>query len=119
MIFWTATIIIFLMEGVLPAFTSQTDIAREGIRHLGYPAYFGNALVIFKVIGALVLVVPAASQRIKEFAYAGFAYTLTFAAISHTVVDGFGFQAVLPLIFLGILGLSYFHYHKLKKVVAN
>jgi hypothetical protein len=33
------------MEGLIPAFTSQTELAKEGIRHLGYPEYFGNALV--------------------------------------------------------------------------
>ncbi len=46
-IFWTATIIIALFEGVMPALTSQTELAKEGIRHLGYPEYFGNALVVF------------------------------------------------------------------------
>jgi hypothetical protein len=34
----------------MPALTSQTELAKEGIRHLGYPEYFGNALVIFKVL---------------------------------------------------------------------
>lgn len=50
MLLWTTTIIIFIMEGILPAFTSQTELAKEGIRHLGYPEYFGNALVVFKVL---------------------------------------------------------------------
>jgi hypothetical protein len=45
-IFWTATIVIALFEGVMPALTSQTELAKEGIRHLGYPEYFGNALVM-------------------------------------------------------------------------
>jgi hypothetical protein len=42
---WTATGIIFLMKEILPAFTSQTALAKEGIRHLGYPAYFVLALI--------------------------------------------------------------------------
>ena len=46
-IFWVTTIIIFLFEGVMPALTSQTELAKEGIRHLGYPEYFGSALVIY------------------------------------------------------------------------
>ena len=32
-IFWVSTTLIFLFEGVLPAFTSQTEMAKEGIRH--------------------------------------------------------------------------------------
>jgi hypothetical protein len=39
----------------MPALTSQTELAKEEIRHLGYPEYFGNALVAFKVLGILVI----------------------------------------------------------------
>ena len=112
-IFWTATIIIFLFEGVMPAFTSQTELAKEGIRHLGYPEYFGNALVIFKILGALILVIPQLPNRIKEWAYAGFTFDFLFASISHLAVDGFDFQTILPLILLAILMVSYIYFHKL------
>jgi DoxX-like family len=112
-IFWVTTIIIFLMEGVIPAFTSQTELAKEGIRHLGYPSYFGNALVIFKVLGALTLIIPQVPKRIKEWAYAGFAFDFIFASISHGAIDGMDFQTFFPLIFLGLLVVSYISYHKL------
>jgi DoxX-like family len=112
-LFWTTTIIIFLMEGVIPAFTSQTELAKEGIRHLGYPPYFGNALVVFKVLGALTLVIPQVLKRLKEFAYAGFTFNFLFASISHFAIDGMNFQSFFPLIFLAILGVSYIYYHKL------
>src|SRR5882672_1257686 len=91
-IFWTATIIIFLFEGVMPALTSQTELAKEGIRHLGYPSYFGIMLTIFKVLGALVLIIPKIPGRIKEWAYVGFAIDFIAACVSHWVVDGFGGQ---------------------------
>ena len=112
-IFWTTTIIIFLFEGVMPAFTSQTELAKEGIRHLGYPEYFGNALVVFKVLGALALVIPQVPNRIKEWAYAGFTFDFLFASISHFAVDGFDFQTIFPIIILGILMVSYIYFHKL------
>ncbi|KAA2216723.1 DoxX family protein [Maribacter flavus] len=114
-IFWTTTIIIFLMEGVMPALTSQTELAKEGIRHLGYPEYFGNALVVFKVLGALTLIIPQVPARIKEWAYAGFAFDFIFASISHFAVDGMDFQSFFPLIILGILIASYVSFHKLQK----
>jgi DoxX-like family len=113
LIFWVTTIIIFLMEGVIPAFTSQTELAKEGIRHLGYPPYFGNALVVFKVLGALALIIPQVPKRIKEWAYAGFAFDFIFASISHGAIDGMDFQTFFPLIFLGLLVVSYVSYHKL------
>ena len=111
--FWTATIIIALLEGVMPALTSQTELAKEGVRHLGYPEYFGNTLVIFKVLGVLALVIPQVPKRLKEWAYAGFAFDFIFATISHVAVDGVNFEAIFPLIVLGILMISYIYYHKL------
>tara|TARA_R110002049_G_scaffold175107_2_gene342441 strand:+ start:12336 stop:12731 length:396 start_codon:yes stop_codon:yes gene_type:complete len=120
-IFWTATIIIFLFEGVMPAFTSQTEMAKEGIRHLGYPDYFGVALVVFKVLGALILVIPQAPARLKEWAYAGFTFDFLFAFISHWAVDGLSAMTFFPLIILAILMVSYVYYHKLQahKVIVN
>lgn len=112
-IFWTATIFIFLFEGVMPAFTSQTALAKEGIRHLGYPEYFGNILVVFKVLGALALVVPQVPKSIKEWAYAGFTFSFTFAFLSHLIVDGFNVQTLLPLIIFAFLAASYVYFHKL------
>ncbi len=116
-IFWTTTVIIFLFEGVIPALTSQTEPAKEGIRHLGYPAYFGNALVVFKVLGTLTLIIPQIPKRIKEWAYAGFAFDFLFASISYFAVEGIVFLSFFPLIFLGILTVSYVYYHKLNKSI--
>lgn len=112
-LFWVPTIIIFLFEGVLVAFTSHTKFAIEGITHLGYPVYFATILSVFKVLGALVLIIPKIPARIKEWAYAGFGIDFICASISITMVDGLGFGAIFPLIFLGLLALSYVNYHKL------
>lgn len=115
-IFWTTTILIFIMEGLIPAFTSQTELAKEGIRHLGYPEYFGNALVVFKVLGALTLIIPQVPKRIKEWAYAGFAFDFIFASISHFAIDGMDFQSFFPLLFLVILIASYYSFHQLNTI---
>ena len=112
-IFWTATNLIFLFEGVMPALTSQSEMAKEGITHLGYPLYFGTALVVFKVLGVLALVIPQIPPRVKEWAYAGFAFDFIFASISHTAVDGVTFGTFFPFIVLGVLAVSYIYYHKL------
>jgi hypothetical protein len=112
-IYWITTGFIALLEGVMPAFTSQTEMAKEGIRHLGYPEYFGNVLVIFKILGVLVLVLPIIPKRVKEWAYAGFAFDFLFASISHGIVDGMIGQTFFPLAVLGILILSNVYYHKI------
>ena len=113
-IFWVATTLIFLFEGVMPALTSQTDMAKEGIRHLGYPEYFGVMLMVFKVLGALALIIPQIPARVKEWAYAGFVIDFIGAFISLAAVDGFKGLTFFPLIVLLVLVISYIYYHKIK-----
>lgn len=115
-IFWTATIIIALFDGLIPALTTQTKLAREGISHLGYPDYFGNLLLCFRIPGVLVLLIPQIPGRVKEWAYAGFAIEFISAAISHALVDGFAGNTFLPLAVLAVLIVSYISYHKLNPV---
>jgi hypothetical protein len=112
-LFWISTIFIFLFEGVMPALTSHTDLAIQGITHLGYPVYFVGVLAVFKVAGTLALIIPQVPARIKEWAYAGFVFDFLWASISYIMVDGFGFEAIFPLIVLAILIVSYTTYHKL------
>jgi hypothetical protein len=118
-IFWVTTTLIFLFEGVMPAFTSQTEEAKEGIRHLGYPGYFGVMLTVFKVLGALVLIIPQVPARVKEWAYAGFVIDFIGAFVSLAVVDGFTGLTFFPLIVLLVLVVSYIYYHKIKRAAVN
>lgn len=111
-IFWITTGFIVLFDGVMPAFTSQSEMAKEGLRSLGYPDYFGVMLTVFKVLGAVVLIFPQFPNRIKEWAYAGFAFDFISAFVSNSVVHGFVLTTFLPLVFLVILILSYIYYHK-------
>jgi hypothetical protein len=87
-------------------------LAKEGIRHLGYPSYFGLAFTVFKVLGAIVLIVPRFPPRVKEWAYTGFAFDFIFAFISNLAVDGFTGISLLPLAIFAILIVSYITYHK-------
>ena len=112
-IYWTTTIILFLFDSLLPALTSHTDLAKQGISHLGYPDYFRTVLTIFKIIGGLLLIIPAIPARIKEWAYVGFALNFICAFISLLIVDGMNGQTIFPLVILGILVASYISYHKL------
>lgn len=118
-IYWTTTVLIFLFEGVLPALTGHTEPAKEGIRHLGYPEYFGTLLVVFKVLGSFAIVLPFVPGRIKEWAYAGLGICMISAAVSHWVIDGIGGMVFLPIFVFAILAVSYIYYHKLLKSDNN
>ena len=117
--YWITTGFIFLFEGVMPALTSQTELAKQGISNLGYPAYFGIMLTVFKVLGSIALILPAVKGRLKEWIYAGFTFDFVCAAVSNTVVFGFGFVTFMPLIILAFLVVSYVTYHKRQVNTVN
>ena len=116
--YWILTSLIFIMEGIMPVLTSQSEMAKQGLSHLQYPPYFGKALVVFKVLGAIALILPMVPKRLKEWAYAGFTFNLIFASISHFAIDGLIFDSFMPFIFLAILWGSYFCFYKLKTNIA-
>ncbi|MES2930404.1 MAG: DoxX family protein [Patescibacteria group bacterium] len=115
-VFWVTTLAIFLFEGVMPALTSNTELARSGITSLGYPLYFVAILTVFKILGSLALIIPKVSPRIKEWAYAGFGIDFICAFVSIIIVTGSITMALLPAAFFVILVLSYRSYHKLLRM---
>lgn len=116
-IFWTATTIIALMEAVMPITTwiLAPEYMTFGTKALNYPDYFAYSLAIAKVLGVVAITYPKTPARLKEWAYAGLSFTLTFAFISHACVDkNIGFM-LMPLVFLGILMVSYVYYQKIQR----
>lgn len=118
-IFWITTSLILIFEGIIPVLTFQTELAKEGIRHLGYPDYFGVMIVCFRVFGVVALIFPQVPPRIKEWAYAGFSIEFLSAAISYIATDGITFNLFIPLIVLVVLLISYFSYHNKQRIKAE
>jgi hypothetical protein len=114
-IYWVTTTLIFLFEGVMPALTGHSEMSIEGITHLGYPLYFVTLLVVFKVLGAVCLLIPQVPSRVKEWAYAGFAFNLISAFVSHWFVDGLSAMSCFPLIVFVVVIVSYITYHKIEE----
>ena len=106
-IYWIFTGIIFAFDSLIPAFTSNTQLAIDSIHRLGFPDYFRVELTIFKVLGGLALILPMVPRRIKEWAYAGFAINFISASVANWVVYGFGALALLPLVLVVMLVVSY------------
>ena len=76
------------------------------MRHLGYPAYFSVIMGVWKVLGAVAMLVPR-FPRLKEWAYAGAFFNYSGAIASHLLVgDGAG-AVVYPLIQVGLLAASW------------
>lgn len=114
-IYWVATAIIILWEGVMPLSTLlfSPEHVNMGTKPLGYPDYFAYALIIAKVLGVAAIAWPKTPGKLKEWAYAGLTFSLIFAFISHACVDkNIGFM-VMPLAVLGILAVSYVYNAKI------
>jgi len=120
-IFWIATSIIVLWEGVMPLSTLlfAPQYATAGTKPLGYPDYFAFALIICKVLGVIAIALPRMPEKVKEWAYAGLTFNLIFAALSHTVVDGNAGFIALPLVIMGILAVSYYFSLQLKQATNH
>lgn len=114
--FWIATVILILWEGAMPLGTLlfAPQFATVGTKALGYPDYFAYALIICKVLGVISISITQLPAKLKEWAYAGLTFNLIFAAISHAVVDGNIGYIAMPIVFLGILAISYRYNPKLQ-----
>lgn len=86
----------------------------EGFIHFGFPDYFRIELGAAKLIGALVLLIPQFSTRVKEWAYAGFGIVFISASIAHYVNGDPMANIISPMVFLAILVVSNIYLHKVK-----
>ena len=112
-IYWTATGIVAAII-LWSAFNfSLNKEMKAAFEHLGLPNWFRIELTVAKILGALALLIPTVPTRMKEFAYFGFTITLISAIIGHSS-SGDGISSIDPLVFLGILIVSYLYFNKIK-----
>jgi hypothetical protein len=111
-IYWIFTSIFVLLDSVLPALTFNSQMAKDGIAHIGFPDYFRIELSIGKIIGGILLILPMIPARYKEWAYVGFGISLISALIGDVVTDG-PKEAVMPIVGMVILLTSYIYYHRI------
>ena len=98
-------ILIGLIGGIVDILQTQNVIVIA--EHLGYPLYFFTLLGVFKILGAIALVLPKKFNTLKNLAYAGFTFDFIFASLSHFSVGDSLSEIVFPLIILTILAISY------------
>lgn len=71
-----------------------------------YPDYFATIIGVWKVAGAIVIVVPR-MPLVKEWAYAGIALDLTGASASHAFHGRPVPNILVPLVLMGVLVASW------------
>jgi len=111
--FWIVTVLFCLQMGFTAYAQLTLPQVAEAFRHLGYPDYFRVQLSWAKLIGIVLLLVPV-PPRLKEWAYAGFAFDLVSAVIAHLAVgdgpEAWGFAAGTIVLWAG----SYFLWRRLE-----
>lgn len=115
----------WICTGLFCAFmimASVTDLiptkeASEGFRHLGYPQYLLAFLGVARILGAIALIVPG-FPRLKEWAYAGFAFDMIGAIYSEIAIGDPLVYNLLAVVMLGLEAASYILYHKRRKTLA-
>ncbi len=108
--YWTSTILVaFFMSGGIAQVLRLPPTIDGFHRVLGYPVYFVVILGVWKILGAITILVPR-FPRLKEWAYAGIFFDLTGAAVSNAAVRGYGayfFHIIAPLVIAGLTVVSW------------
>lgn len=79
----------------------------EKITHLGYPVYFLTILGIWKLLGVLAVLAPK-MPLLKEWAYAGFFFAMSGAAISHIALHDPVTEILPSLLLLTLTIISWY-----------
>jgi len=77
------------------------------ITNLGYPSYFLIILGVSKLLGTVAILIPR-FPLLKEWAYAGFFFTMSGAVFSH-IAHGDGPKDYFgPILLLALIALSWY-----------
>ncbi len=112
-IYWTLTLLMFV-PGTLGAFAETFTNGPASIVKimiaLGFPLYLMKILGTAKILGGIAIL-SGKLPRMKEWAYAGFAFDFLGAAAAHTIT-GDRMYALFPFSFFVILVVAYLLWHK-------
>lgn len=104
-IYWIATIWLALgmvSTGIVQLLKVKTGTGgADSITHLGYPVYLLTLLGVWKILGAIAVLISK-FPLLKEWAYAGFLFVVTGAIYSHIVVND-SISEILPALLLLVL----------------
>lgn len=110
-IYWISTVLVaapmLLSAGM---YLTRNPGLLENFRMIELPLYLVTLLGVAKLCGAVVLVAPV-SEKLKEWAYAGFAFTFLGAIWTHIAT---GTPWVAPFVFLVVLAVSYVFWIRLR-----
>ncbi|WP_367898658.1 DoxX family protein [Leptospira sp. WS58.C1] len=107
-IYWIATA--WLSLGMVSTGIVQIIQMKEEadmFAHLGYPAYLMIILGVWKLLGVIAVIVPK-YPLVKEWAYAGFFFTMSGAVFSHFAAGDGAKEYFGPVLLLVLTIVSWY-----------
>jgi uncharacterized membrane protein YphA (DoxX/SURF4 family) len=107
-IYWIATIWLslgMLSTGIVQLFKVKEEV--DFIIKMGYPGYFLTILGIWKILGVVAVLIPK-FPLLKEWAYAGFFFSMSGAIFSHIALGNSIGEIAPPLLLLALTMVSWY-----------
>jgi len=117
-VFWVSTIWLslgMLSTGIVQLIRMEEEV--DMMTNLGYPIYFLTILGIWKILGVTAVLLPK-FPLIKEWAYAGFFFTMSGALISHIAVGDSATELFGPILLIVLTVISWYFRPAERKIVS-
>lgn len=114
--YWTL-LILFCLFHVMDAMggLSKAKAGVDAMNAMGYPIYLMIFLSILKLLGVIALL-QNKFKTIKEWAFAGFSFSLIGATVSHIAVNDQPLFIIMPIVFLVLLFALYYFWRKFEQL---
>ncbi|MCF2521096.1 DoxX family protein [Dyadobacter sp. CY351] len=117
-IYWIATV--WLSLGMVSSGAVQIIKLKEEVdmmTHLGYPLYFLTVIGVWKMLGVVVVLLPRL-PLVKEWAYAGFFFTMSGAVFSHLAAGDGAKEFFGPILLIVLTVVSWYFRPASRKLPA-
>jgi hypothetical protein len=107
-IYWISTVWLsfgMLYTGVVQLLNTKEEV--DMFARLGYPVYFLSIIGIWKILGTIAILIPK-FPVLKEWAYAGFFFTMSGAVFSHAAVGDGATDFIGPALLITLTFVSWF-----------
>lgn len=118
-IYWVATL--WLSLGMVStAIVQLIKMKEEAVMfaHLGYPDYLLTILGVWKLLGVIAVLIPR-YPLVKEWAYAGFFFTMSGAIFSHLAAGDGAIELFGPSLLIVLTVVSWYFRPAARKTTAG
>ena len=95
----------------------KTKEESDMFTHLGYPSYFLTIMGVSKMLGVIAVLIPR-FPLLKEWAYAGFFFSMSGAVISHLLMRDPMNEVFPPLLLLTLTVISWYFRPDSRKIIS-